>query len=233
MGYIYKITNLVNNKLYIGQTTRNIDIRFKEHVRDARRSDRSTSPLHKAIIKYGEKNFSIQIIEQVDNSLLNDRQIYWISYYKATNGHIGYNAASGGNVNYAARDWVYQHPEEVKANLQRIRPLTIQSVKQMWADPQRRANLVQKRKEQAAARWQNDPQKEHNHMLQMNKKSVEKCSIPVLMCDPKTHEVIKEFPSVSQGARYVQTYSTNISAVCKGKAKTSKGYYWKYKDITS
>lgn len=58
IGYIYKITNTVNNKCYIGQTIKSIEFRFKEHVRRAlKRSDRK-SHLGAAIRHYGENAFT-------------------------------------------------------------------------------------------------------------------------------------------------------------------------------
>ena len=50
MGYIYKITNLINNKIYIGQTIRDVQIRWKEHLRS-----KDEAPIHKAIRKYGKE----------------------------------------------------------------------------------------------------------------------------------------------------------------------------------
>ena len=73
-GHIYVITNKVNGKQYVGQTSRNIDTRFEEHCYD----NRSTSLIHQAIVKYGISNFSIEELEQVDLSLLDEREQYWI-----------------------------------------------------------------------------------------------------------------------------------------------------------
>ena len=56
MPYIYKITNNVNNKVYIGKTIRSLEIRFKEHLKD---SDIKDNKLYLEMRKYGKKNFSI------------------------------------------------------------------------------------------------------------------------------------------------------------------------------
>ena len=59
-GYIYKITNNLNNKLYIGSTKTTIEQRFNEH-----RQTRDTSPLHQAIQKDGIEHFTIEVVQTV------------------------------------------------------------------------------------------------------------------------------------------------------------------------
>lgn len=93
MGYIYKITNKVNNKIYIGQTRQAILGRWRDHVSAAYHQEREF-PLHKAIIKYGEDSFIIEQIESCNDNTLNEREIYWINYYNSYND--GYNASLGG-----------------------------------------------------------------------------------------------------------------------------------------
>lgn len=58
-GYIYKITNNINNKVYIGQTTQTVSVRFKQHINDAR-THHTNMYIHRAIEKYGSDNFSIE-----------------------------------------------------------------------------------------------------------------------------------------------------------------------------
>ena len=97
--YIYKITNIINNKIYIGQVyNKTIYARFKRHLNGAKKSN---TLLAKAICKYGKENF---IIEQIDtaNNLdeLNKKEKYWIKYYNSTDKNIGYNltlSGEGGN----------------------------------------------------------------------------------------------------------------------------------------
>ena len=93
IGYIYKITNLFNGKIYIGQTSQTINQRWKEHLKD---SKNPKYPLHKAIHKYGIENFKIEEIEACEIENLNEREIYWISFYNSYKGSNGYNATLGG-----------------------------------------------------------------------------------------------------------------------------------------
>ena len=98
LGYIYKITNLINNKVYIGQTRATIQKRYKAHISTAfnENSKDYNNYLYRAIRKYGKENFIVNEIEGIDNSLLNDREMYWIDYYDSTNRDIGYNLTLGG-----------------------------------------------------------------------------------------------------------------------------------------
>lgn len=95
MGYIYKIYNSINGKIYIGQTVHEIDIRFKQHVNAAKRNNKSNIALYNAMNKYGSENFYIEMIEQCNNEQLDEREIYWISFYNSYNE--GYNMTLGGD----------------------------------------------------------------------------------------------------------------------------------------
>ena len=98
--WIYKITNIQNNKIYIGQTIRPIQDRFHRHINDALNNVLDTH-FARAIRKYGKDNF---IIEQIDQAQtqdeLNKKEQYWIQYYDSVqNGYNETDAISkcGGN----------------------------------------------------------------------------------------------------------------------------------------
>lgn len=95
MGYIYIIKNKINSKVYIGQTKYTIKQRFKEHIYECKRN--YDKELYKDMNDYGIDNFYINIIEKCDNDLLNDREIYWISFYDSYKN--GYNDTIGGSGN--------------------------------------------------------------------------------------------------------------------------------------
>ena len=74
---IYKIENLINGKLYIGQSV-HIELRWQEHCRPS-----AKSLIGKAISKYGKENFTFQILEECAESCLNEREAYYICYYQS------------------------------------------------------------------------------------------------------------------------------------------------------
>ncbi len=95
MGYIYKITNIINNKCYIGQTTRTIEERYEEHLAHARRHENRY--LYDAMNHYGYDNFTVEMLEEAPLAQLNDLEIHYITTYKASNPNFGYNMTGGGS----------------------------------------------------------------------------------------------------------------------------------------
>ena len=97
---IYKITNLINNKVYIGQTIRPISQRFHRHINDAMNNILDTH-FARAIRKYGPDNWKIESIDTAETQEeLNQKEQYWINYYNSV--IEGYNETSaiskcGGN----------------------------------------------------------------------------------------------------------------------------------------
>lgn len=93
MGFIYKITNKINGKIYIGQTSKTIERRFNTHIKNAKKH--INRYLYDAMNCYGYDNFEVSQVEECDNALLDDREIYWIKYFNCIIPN-GYNMTSGG-----------------------------------------------------------------------------------------------------------------------------------------
>ena len=93
-GFIYKITNTINGKSYIGQTIQNVKERFYQHCATKCSKAVSNMAIHRAIKKYGKSNFTVEVIEEIDSANLNDRERYWIKCYNSYNN--GYNSTKGG-----------------------------------------------------------------------------------------------------------------------------------------
>lgn len=91
-GIIYKITNKVNNKSYIGQTRYTIEFRWKQH-----QHKKDNTYFHNAIHKYGVENFSIEILEECNIEDLNQKEIFYIAKYDTFKN--GYNLTIGGDGN--------------------------------------------------------------------------------------------------------------------------------------
>ena len=136
--WIYKITNIQNNKVYIGQTIRPIEQRFKRHLSDALNNILDTH-FARAIRKYGKENF---IIEQIDEAQtqdeLNQKEQYWIKYYNSVNE--GYNETDaiskcGGNTYQSKTE------EEMEVIKEKIRQTKIGS-KNPMARKIKRTNII-------------------------------------------------------------------------------------------
>lgn len=85
MAFIYKIKNLINNKIYIGKSKYN-DPKYLG----------SGLQITEAIKKHGRNKFVKEIIEECDDEIISEREIFWIAYYDSTNNKIGYNISKGG-----------------------------------------------------------------------------------------------------------------------------------------
>lgn len=98
--WIYKITNIQNNKVYIGQTIRPVEQRLHRHINDALNNILDTH-FARAIRKYGKENFIIETIDTANSQEeLNRKEQYWIRFYDSVNK--GYNETDaiskcGGN----------------------------------------------------------------------------------------------------------------------------------------
>lgn len=94
-GFIYKVTNKVNGKVYIGQTIQSIKDRWYRHCGKSGLSKAEMNTHFKrAILKYGKESFNIEILEEVDSSKLDEREKYYIKLYDSYNS--GYNSTMGG-----------------------------------------------------------------------------------------------------------------------------------------
>jgi hypothetical protein len=100
---IYKTTNLINGKIYIGQDSKNNSNYLG-----------SGKLIKLAIEKYGKENFKKEILEHCETKeVLNDREKYWVNKFDATKNNVGYNLTNGGQ-----SGWMIgmKHSEETKKN---------------------------------------------------------------------------------------------------------------------
>lgn len=136
--YIYKITNIQNNKVYIGQTIRPIKDRFHRHLNDAMNNVLDTH-FARAIRKYGKDSFIIEEIDQAKNQIeLNQKEQYWIRYYDSVKN--GYNetdaiAKCGGNT------YMSKTNEELEKIKEKIRQTKLGS-KNPMARKIKRTNII-------------------------------------------------------------------------------------------
>lgn len=87
---IYKIKNLENDKIYIGQSV-TVRRRVKEHMNKLRDNKHENKHLQNSWNKNGEKSFVFELVEYCDREELNSREVYWMNYFKSYEKKHGYN----------------------------------------------------------------------------------------------------------------------------------------------
>jgi hypothetical protein len=97
--YCYLITNLTNDKVYVGTTYKDINIRFGEHIKVSNFSNYSKKQaIHKAIFKHRINNFKIELLSEFENALkAYEAEVEYIKKYKSRNKKYGYNQSMGGD----------------------------------------------------------------------------------------------------------------------------------------
>lgn len=105
-GIIYKATNLINGKSYIGQTIRSLNTRRGDHLRLSHnpKQVQYNHLFHRAIRKYGIDNFRWEQLERCAVTDLNDREVFHIVFHNtyAPNGQCGYNMTKGGDTHFGS-----------------------------------------------------------------------------------------------------------------------------------
>lgn len=111
-GYIYTITNTINHKVYVGQTT-DYKRRWREHINCAKSNSGKSHKLYNAMHKYGVEMFDFLVIAEVYSftvydlkSRLNELELYYIDYYNSI--EYGYNLTQGGDAITTTVDTIYK-----------------------------------------------------------------------------------------------------------------------------
>ena len=207
MNIIYKITNTTNNKSYIGQTARSLAERWSEHKKNAY-SLNLNRPLYYAMRKYGIESFIIEVLEEVDNqTLLDEREQYWIRYYD-TYGR-GYNATLGGDGSYRLdyeKIILLYEKEQNASEVARQMNVSVEAVR----DTLHRSGIQVKSAQEVG--------KSKGTLVDQ--------------LDKKTLVVIKTFNSAREAALEVVGSGggaiSHITDVCKRKRKSAYGYKWRF-----
>jgi group I intron endonuclease len=227
---IYRITNLVNGKTYIGQS---IDIkrRFCDHRCI---SHESNIHLKRALKKYGKDNFRYEVLEECDISELDEKEIYYISTLKPE-----YNIASGGQSSLRA------YPEEVKKVIS-------QKAKAQWermTDEEKRYRIEHNLKGQPKGhpvsaetreklRDENLGKKQSAETINKRKQTfIEKKKNGYVQTNAGHRKKIicvetgEIFDSVKETGEHLNVNPSNISHVLKGRQKSVKGYHFEYLEV--
>lgn len=224
MGYIYKIYNNFDNNIYIGQTKRTIQERWTQHKNCIYDTD---TLLYNAMKKYGIDKFNIIEIEECKNELLDEREIYWISYYNSYNN--GYNMTTGGNKGPDTSIPVNQY--DLNGNY----ITTFKSRIDAANGDASKAHAIGRccngfLNSSCGHQWRNFTGDTNNITKVKNSKPKYRL---VAQYD-LNNNLLKKYNSITEAARTlveedkVRVTANQIQQVCKGNRKTAHGYIWKY-----
>jgi len=205
MGEIYKITNKINNKNYIGQTTKTTNVRFAEHLKDMWNH---VSPLYHSMHKYGIQNFSVDCLEECEDENLNERESYYISLYDSY--RKGYNQTLGGGGN-------------------RKKPFDKALIYQLWCEGWVIAHIAQRvcsKGEYVKDFLIYDMGVAESDIHQ--RWLISQGAKPVYQIDFGTRTIIESYESLSDAARKVGGTSSRIRDVCSGATLSAYGFYWRF-----
>ena len=290
-GYIYLITNLINNKKYVGQTIQPVSRRWSGHISESKKPD-TPMVIARAINKYDKSNFKIETLETVSNTSqqelenqLNELEKSYIAKYDSTNRDYGYNVDEGGRTGTVMKKPVdiykidgtfietlesrVEVEQKYEINMDLIpqicdgrvgnynctyvlrnhgEPFDLYSVESSYyieiyafriSDKKMfrffslqqayefvgvYSNSIKMSLDNPNAQikgywWSTSPV--YNYQGRSNAKSVD-----LYKCD--TLEFVGTFDTVAACASYVDTATGNISAMCKGKKYSIKGYIARY-----
>jgi len=209
---VYRITNKMNGKIYIGITNQGVATRWYKHVSDAN-SD-SIFPIHNAIRKYGKENFQIETIhllsEDCDYEDLKNYERFWIAHYDSYNREIGYNLTLGGDGTFGRF-----HSEETR-----------DKIRQKAIGRKRSEESVEKQKQTIK---RNGYSKEILNIRSENGRRTRKAVLQLSI----TGDLINEFSSISEAAQEIGLDRRTINSVLtnsKPNHVTAGGFKWEYKE---
>lgn len=114
---IYKITNIINGKSYIGLSN-NILRRKKEHFSNYIQPSELNKTLYRAFEKYGKENFTFEILEECQKEELSEKEKFWIDYYNTYKD--GYNETTGGECSCGEENPNHKMTENEIKNIRQI-----------------------------------------------------------------------------------------------------------------
>lgn len=224
---IYKITNKINGKIYIGQTIRTLKERWKNHKEQAKSGKRCRA-IHHAIRKYGIENFTVEQIDlAVSQEELNEKERYWIEFYDSTNRDKGYNLTDGGNY--------FKMVESVKIKISEFAKTRIGDKNPRYGVPMTLENRLKISAVNKLRTGEKNSFYGKHHTEEAKQKMRGKRPSITGAKNPKAKRVLcvetgEVFESGALAAKAMNVYYGSVRKCCQGNRKTAGGYHWQYID---
>lgn len=209
---VYKITNKINNKIYIGITNQGSGARYRHHWYESRIGE--PAPIHRAMAKYGEENFTLEIIDFADTyEELKEKEKYYIKLYDSMNREVGYNLTEGGDGTFGRL-----HSDDTK---EKIRQKALG----------RKASEETKKKMSEARKGRKISEKVKKIFAEINKENAK-----IVLQFDVSGKLLNEYPSISEAARASKVHRSTIVKQLSGVTKLTSNrcrkpkFIWKYKE---
>lgn len=210
---IYAIRNLITGKLYIGKS-KDIYRRIKTHATHLNTKSKDENRyLINAWHKYGRISFDYIVLEylEFDNSLLSERELYWMLFYDTTNKDKGYNLRLDSTSNMV----VHEDTRKLMSEKGKLRYKN---------NPEERKKLS----EWSTAFWKDNDEAKKEMSLKVSDAN-KKFTIVKLT---RQLEFVEEYPSQKDiRDNHPDLYLPAILQVCNGNKASYKGFYWRYRSI--
>lgn len=245
IGYIYKIINDVNDKIYVGQTAETVEKRWLRHKRSRNYKKYEHIHFYRALNKYGVEHFTPIELEKVEanskkelKEKLDYLEKYYIKLYKSFEN--GYNSTLGGDGGMLG----FKHTEESRKKMSKAhkgvipseetrKKMSIAQTGKIVSKETRKIlsdNLKSRGWTQEAIRKSAD-----KHiglkMSEETKKKIKTSQKRTILQYDLENKFIAEWGTIKDAAISIGLKSTSPIRQClTGKSKQSHGYIWKYKD---
>lgn len=240
---IYKATNLINNKTYIGQTVLDLKTRRRQHENSYKY--KNCYAFSKAIKKYGKENFKWEIIDTATTiEELNKKESYYIELYKSLTSQNGYNLKGGGDNSFLTeevkqkisqaqigeKNHMYGKKGELNSTSKRVKNITTGNIYGSASECAEKENI---NFSHVCAVCRGEIGSTNNYIYRyiddkgniiQPKNNTDIKNRPVRNID--TDEVFNT--ATEAELHYTGKKSGNLNRVCKGQRKTFAGYRWEY-----
>lgn len=244
MNDVYLVTNIVNDKKYVGITCRGYMVRFKEHIDEA--LDGSTVIFHNAIRKYGPENFKVELLEtDVSDKDIEDKERYYIKKYNTFYiSGSGYNMTEGGGGMTGYKHTTLAKKKIHNSLLGHIFPKSRnEKIKQAMLGREYKPEWKRALSESRKGRFTGTDNPFYGkHHSDVTKKLISdrNSKYTILQLDLTTYQILHEFKNLNDAGRWVvannlskadyTTCALRIGEVCRNSnvSCTAYGYHWKH-----
>lgn len=257
MKGIYKITNLKNQKFYIGQS-KNLNNREHNHFYQLERNEHHNEILQNSFNKHGKENFIFDVLEEIDSDYLSNREKYWLDFHGGLNNKKTYNMKdpltneysdytkvkvskimSGENNPNFGNKWTDEQKENLskKKKGKTLVEMVGEEKAKKTKEKMSKSQKGRKHPEEVKEKIRQVNIGENNPMFGKGYKQVgennpmfgktQKNRRPVQQLT-KDGVLVKEYDFISDVINY-GFFVGNVWSVCNGKSKTYRGFIWKYK----